>query len=485
MKLPVAPWSPDQPPLDAGVSSYVNNVIPITGQSYGPIRTFTTLGDALTARCQGMATFRGTGGTVVNFAADVSKLYTQSAGTLADVSQAMVTYACQVDDMWEFDQFGNTIIAVNGTDDPQYWTVGSSTEFADLAGSPPVSRFIAIVKDHVVLARLANNTQGVHYSAINDPTGWTPGTDLSGVQTLPIGGRIMGIVGGQYGVIFSETAIHRMDPTGTTAAFSFNAISSERGCAVEGSIASYNNMIFFLAYDGFFMLTGEGLTPVGDQKVDRYFWEDVNQSFLYRVRATIDPVRKLYMVSYPSLNSTDGTPDTMLYANWTIGRWSRASITLDFISGARTSLGYNTDTIDAIIGNTDATAASVDTTLYGGSAQESLAGYGTDKKIGFFTGGNMEATVDSIEGEIIPGRRAFVQWVRPYADGGSPTVKLITRNNAFDIPSEGSAQALNAIGICTFRSNARFHRARMIMPANESWSHIQGFDFGAVPVGAR
>ena len=486
MKIPFVEWAPDQPTLDSGATAYVQNVLPLTKQSYGAIKTLTAAGDALTGRCQGMATFRGAGGTVVNFSADATKIYSWNGTSHDDVSRTVGgAYAIASEDMADFAQFGSTVVYVNGTDAPQAFTIGTSTDFAALAGTPPVARFCEVVGDHMVLLRLSSAQNRLHFSAINDVTGWTVGTNLSDTQDLPIGGRIMGCVGGQYGIIFSESAIHRMDPTGTTAAFSFRAISPERGCAAEGSIASYNNMIFFLARDGFFMLAGEQLTPIGDQKVDDWFWQNVNQSYLYRVVATIDPVRKLYIVAFPSLNSANGTPDTVLFANWTIGRWTQASISLDYIAGARTSLGYNTDNIDTLLGNTDATDYSGDSILFTGSASPTLAAYGTDKKLSFFSGANMEATIDTVEGQIAEGQRAIVTRVRPLVDGGSPQIRIGYRNNLFDAVTWSSVANTNDAGIAPFRINARFHRGRLIIPAGSEWTHAQGLDFNAVPTGWR
>ena len=53
-----------------------------------------------------------------------------------DVSQTATTYSASSTATWSFAQF-EYVIAVNVSDDPQVFQLGVSTEFADLAGSPP------------------------------------------------------------------------------------------------------------------------------------------------------------------------------------------------------------------------------------------------------------------------------------------------------------------------------------------------------------
>lgn len=486
MKITVAEWAPDQPTLDSGTTEYVNNVIPITARSYGPIGSLTAAGNALTDRCQGAASFRGTAGTVFNTAGDLGNLYSWSGTAWSDVSKLATTYATAAEDGWSFAQFGNTVIAANGTDAIQAWTIASSANYANLAGSPPVARGAAVVRDFVVLWRLASGQNKIHWSAINDSTGWTIGTNQSDTNEFPTGGRVMGMGGGEYGVVFLESAIYRMVYVAQPLIFQFDAISLEVGCAAEGSIAQNEQDIYFLSQDGFRLLQGgQVIQPIGDQKIDRWFWSTVNQSYLYRIVSTVDPVTGYYYCAFPSGNSVDGTPDMMLIFNPTIGRWSLVTQSLNFLFSARTNVGYNTDNIDTLLGDTDATGVSGDSALFTGSARATLAAFGTDKKMAFFTGANLEATIDTVEGQVFEGQRAFVHFVRPLCDGGSNSIKLGTRNNLYDSVSYGMAVTQNSIGVCPFRSNARFHRARCIIAAGGIWSHFQGIDVAATPVGWR
>ena len=486
MKILIAEFAPDQPSLDSGATGYVNNVIPVSRLSYGPIGSLTASGNALTDRCQGAASFRGTVGTIFNTAGDLGNLYSWSGTAWSDVSKAATTYATAGEDMWSFVQFGNRVIAVNGTNNPQYWDIGSSSAYDNLAGSPPVARFANVWRDFTVLGRLASAKNKVQWSAINDTTGWTVGTNQSDEQELPVGGQVMGLGGGEYGVVFCESAIYRAVYVGAPIIFQFDAISLEVGCAAEGSIAQNEQDIYFLSQDGFRLLQGgQVLQPIGDQKIDRWFWATVNQSYLYRIVSAIDPIAGFYYCAFPSGNSTDGTPDMMLIFNPTIARWSLVTVSLNYLFSARTNIGYNTDNIDTLLGNTDATGVSGDSNLFTGSARATLAAFGTDKKMAFFNGSNMEATVDTVEGQPFEGQRSVATFVRGLCDGAEISVRIGYRNNMSDSVSYTTASAQNDNGICPVRLNARYMRGRAVIAAGTNWTHFQGLDVAAVPVGWR
>lgn len=477
MMLRFGEWLPDLPDLENPGALEALNCVPLTKISYGPWFALQEAGDALTARCQGAFSARGTDGTVFVTAGDATKLYQWSGSAWSDVSQAATTYACATEDMWQFTQFGNTVIAVNGTDSPQKWTIASSTAYADLGGSPPVGRFVCTIKDFVQIGRISTAKNRVTWSEINDAEGWTDGTNQSDSQDLPEGGQVMGMVGGEFGTVFMEHSIYRQTYVGAPAVFQFDRISENIGCVAENSIAAYQSLIFFLSSDGFnMMLGGQEIRPIGDQKIDRFFWSDVNQAYLYRVQGIVDPVKRRYVVCYPSNSSSDGTPDSVLFYSWTLDRWSHASQSMDYLFSFLSNQGYNTDTIDTVITNTDATTFLIDSSQFLGSGQASFAAFSTNKKVATFEGASLAATIDTTEAQLTPGGRTFVREVWPKVDGGTVTVALGTR----DLPGGSivwsSDVSANSVGFCPVRSNARYHRARVKIAAGGTWTHAQGID---------
>jgi hypothetical protein len=483
--IPFAEFAPDQPGLDSGASGHVLNVVPLTAQSYGPLPALAPVGTALSARCQGAASFRGPDGSILNVAGDAAKLYRWDGASWNDVSRLSGPYSTAPEQGWSYTQFGSKVVAVNGSDQPQVIDIASPNPFADLPG-PQKARFAATVRDFVMLGQLDTDQSAVQWSAINDISSWSPGIDQSDIQSFPDGGRVTGLVGGQYAIIFQETAIRRGTYVGPDLIFQFDAISTERGCAAAGSVASYQQLVFFLAADGFFLLSGgEAERPIGDQKVDAWFWANVNQSYLHRISAAIDSSRKLYLVAFPSTDSATGAPDTLLIYNWTIDRWSRAEIGVDILCRMMNKLGETLDSLDLIYPDLDAMPLSLDSVLLSGSPLAKLGAFDFGNRMAFFEGGNLAAEIDSIEAEVMPGGRTFLGAIRPVVDGGDLSVRVGTRERATDPVMWSAEVAQNAIGACPLRSSARYHRARVKIGADGQWSHAQGIDIEAVQEGAR
>jgi hypothetical protein len=494
--IPIGAWQPDLPDFENPGALEARNVVP-DAAGYRPLPTLVATGNAMAARVQGAILARGQGGTIANFAGDATKLYKwDNAGvSWTDVSRtAGGPYAVPADGGWSFAQFGDFVIAVNGVDAAQKFAIGSSTSFAALGGTPPVARFVATVRDFVVMGRLSGMAQRVHWSGINNAETWASSqATQADFQDLPDGGYVMGIVGGEYGLVFQERSIKRMTYVGVPAIFQFDEIARGTGTPAEGSIARHEDITFFLSDDGFFALPGaQGLRAIGHHRVDRFFWNDVNQTYLHRITATIDPINKLYVVSYPGTGSdlTGGTPNRLLIYNWTADRWSRAEVTMEMVHQAASQAGYTLDGLDSYSTNLDELPFSLDNRIWTGSGRLLLAGFTAANRIAFFNGANMQATVDTGEAQLVPGRRALLRSLRPLVDGGAApgavSVRTGTRNRTVDPVSFDPPRALNGFGHCPVRANGRYFRARIEVAAGADWRHIQGIDeIEASAAGAR
>lgn len=485
--IPFAQWMPDQPALNGVGIVDVSNVFALTQASYSPIAALQEQGTALTARCQGAGTFRGVAGGIVNFAGDATKLYSYDGTTWSDVTRAAGgAYAVDPADQWAFTQFGDFVVADNGTDAAQYFQIGSSSKFAALANAP-IHRFGMVVGPHYFAMRIPSALNKIAWSGFTGLTSWTPGIDLSDEDEIPTGGKIMGGVGGEYGVIFMERAIYRVLYVGADPVFDLSGkISEELGCAVEGSLAANGQNIIFLSWDGFYLLKGgQEIAPIGKMRLDRWFWRNVNPSALSRIVSAFDPVRNLYVISFPSTVSTDGTPDTTLFYSLTADRWTKGDFGVEFVFSLRTQTGYNTDTVDALITNTDFTSFSTESTLFTGSGRAALAAFSNNHKLETFSGMSMEAFLETQETQITPGRRSKVTGIVPIVDGGEPSISLGYRNRPNDALTWTDYKAQNSIGVCPFRNDARYHRVRMKVAAGGTYSHIQGIDPQAVAGGVR
>ncbi|MBX6322656.1 MAG: hypothetical protein IRY94_12565, partial [Rhodospirillaceae bacterium] len=460
MIVPFGDYRPDLPALDNPGVTVARNVIPGPA-SYRPLAGPVPYSGALPGRCQGAFAAQDAAGNVVNFAGTATGLYRLSGTGWTEVTRATGgPYATPADGAWRFAQFGRLVIAVNGVDAPQKWTLGSSTGFAALGGEPPVAACVATVRDFVVMGRIGETPGRIRWSAINDAESWAvSAATQADFQDLPDGGWVQGIVGGEAGIVLQERAIKRMSYVGAPLVFQIDEIARGRGAAAPGSIAACERTVFFLDHDGFYALTGaDGLTAIGDRRVDRTFWSRVDQRYLDRVSAAIDPANKLYLVAYPAAGHVGGRPNRLLIYNWAADRWSEAELELDLLHTALSESSYDLDALDAVSASLDALDFSLDSRVWtGGLVLPAL--FDAESRLSLFTGPNLEAVVETGETQLSPGGQALVTAMRPLADGGTVAAQVGTRDRP-DAPVTWSGPSpRNAVGACPVRARGRYHRA--------------------------
>lgn len=477
------PFLPDQPAFESNACSDVLNVIP-SERGYRPANSFFNVTGALTARAQGAFTCRGKQGTIYNFAGDATKLYKQSSDglTWTDISRlAGGAYATGNDGWWDFALFGDIVIATNGVDAPQRFQLDVDTNFSALGGSPPIAKFVFVIRDFVVLACHATAQDTLTWSALGDAEDWVASaTTLSDSQTMYEGGSIMGGVGGEYGTLFQERAFNRMSFEGPPTVFRFDKISKGMGCRAERSIATYENMTFFLSGDGMKLVHGGAeVVDIGAEKVDRWLEAELDGTYLYRVSSAIDPARKLYMMSFANGSASSGTPNIILAYHWPTGKFAPLSPGAhELIYVGATQETYTIDGLDALSGTIDGLPYPVDSRFYAGTGQLLLGAFNTSHQQGFYTGAYLAATIETGDVQLTPGYKSMLRSLRPMLEGTSitTTVTIKYRNRLQDSHTSASAVAVNANGVCPLRVNARYHRATINTAANDNWTHANGID---------
>ena len=480
MLMPLGPWLPDQTALQPGAASIAKNVIPAQG-SYRPFRAFMNTATALTKRPQGAFSARSNASQqIFNFVGDETSLsQLNEAGTAwSDVTRLASAYSTPSDGAWSFSQFGDYVIACNGSDDNQYFELGASTEFDDLAGSPPIAKYSAVVRDFVVLAGLDGAQNRIHWSGINAPNDYVPSvTTMSDFQDFPDGGRVTGLAGGDVGIVFCERAIYRMAFEGPPLIFRFDKIAMSLGCRAPRSIASYEGLTFFLSYAGLYMIRGASeLTPIGSEKVDRWLFDRIDLGAIDRVTATIDPENKTYLMGFVSQGSSE--PDTILIYHWPTGKFSYVEKKHAILYSASRQEGVSIDGLDAVAATIDELPFTLDSLFYSGVGQVSLAAFDSSYRMGFFDGDAMEATVETGFAQLVEGRKAMLRGLRSIVEGAfySPSVIIRSRNLMHETPNESVASTSTASGFCNTRVTSRYHSARLVVPQGAEWSHLLGID---------
>jgi hypothetical protein len=481
--LPFIDWTPDLAPIEGPGLFDILNVYPI-GNGYAPFKSLVVFTNALTARCQGAFAAKDDSANAANFAGDATKLYKLgSDNDWADVSRSGSAYATGTDEFWSFAQFGANILAVNGTDTPQKFVVGTSTKFEALGGSPPSARYIAVVRDFVLLGNLSSGAAKVQWSAFNNSEGWTIGVDQSDEQAFPDGGWVHGVVGGEVGYVIQERSIRRLTYVGGDIIFQIDEVEKLRGTRSPKSIVQVGGTFFYLGLDGFYWFTGEGSKPIGAEKVDRWFYENVDHGYLYRVVGAADPSRRVVVWAFPSIGTVDGTPDTIIGYRWDIDRWFRISVSVDYVHQSTTQ-GYTLEGLDSVSTSIDTLPASLDSALWAGGAL-GLAAFAHGFRMGYFDGDNMAATLSTQEKSLAGGRIAKVSNSMPVVDTDALTVALGLRDRSADDVTYTDETAMESTGFCPVRGTGRFGSARVTIPKATDWSYAQAVSLEARPVGVR
>ncbi len=496
--IPFGEYAPDQPALDAGgmFSTVAKNVTPKTKTSYGPIGALSATSDALTAKCQGAASYRDKSGNVYTFAGDATKLYKLTSATWGDVSGA--TYDTEDNDTVEFVKFGERVMSCNGINDAiQSYVMGASSTFANLAAAAPRARHIQQIKEHVMVLNTWDGTDGAKPSrawwpAINNPTDWpTIGSadaaqKQSDRQDLPggWGQALIGAVGGIDGAAFLDTNIYRIVYEGSPSIFGFYEVERERGTPAPNSVVNAGDFAAYLGEEGFYIFNGQDSTPIGDQRVDKDFFADLNQDLYHLVIGAADILNKLFIWIYPS--GTNTVPNKAIIYNWAIDRWSHAEFDAEYIFRDRAQ-GSTLDGLDTSHG-TDIDDAAVftfswDSRVYAGG-RPLLGLFDNANKLATLTGNNLAAVIETQE--IGGNERVFVDGVRPYidvADMSDITIALKYRDEPGAAVTTGSASSIDADGMAHFTQSARYVRGQVNIASAASWNHAQGVDADTQPDG--
>ncbi|AOI76058.1 MULTISPECIES: hypothetical protein [Burkholderia] len=492
MLLPIADYAPDLPPNNnAGTSANIVNLFPKTRESWGPVGTLSNYSsNGLTSQCLGALVAIDMGANNYVFAGDAGKLYELSPGStvFANVSKTG-GYSLASGEKWFFTQYGQRIIAAAQGQNLQSFTLNSSSAFADLAAAAPQARYITTIKDWVMVGNTFDGTNGaqpqrVQWCAIDDPTNWpvsgstTEAQLLAGSQIIPGDqGWIMGLVGNlgtADGAIFFERAVWRVVFQGSPTVFGFYPAEGSRGTPAPKSIIQLGALVYYLGEDGFYAFDGSTSRPIGVDRVDKTFWNTVNQSYLYNVVGAIDPINRLVMWLYPSTSAPSGIPDSLLVYNWALDKWGFAQINAEYIFRAITQ-GYSLDSLDSTGYTLDSLPFSLDSRVWVGG-QVLMGAFTTSHALAYFTGSPASASADTVEVEPFgsAGKRALVTSVRPMVDGGSPTISIGTRQRLVDAPAFTATSAINANGECPMRADGRYLRGRILTTG--TFSHLQGIE---------
>ena len=469
-------WTPDQSGITNGLRRAENVYSKAVG--YGAIPTVVDYSASASENLNNVVAGKTTAGATTVFAGGSTKLFKLDSGDLSldNVSKAG-NYSTATDQRWKFTQFGNVIVAANGQAKLQGYNLNTSSLFADLAADAPIARFVTVVRDFVVSGWQSSYQSRVQWSALGDESSWTTSaTTQADFQDIPDGGSVVGVTGGEFGLVFMDRAIHRMSYVGSPLIFQFDNISRNLGCYEANSIIQYGGTSFFLGDDGFYACDGQNVVPIGNEKVNRFFFDNVDEGTLYLMSAAVDPSKKLIIWAYASNSSA--TPDSLLIYNYQTQRWTSGTTHVDRIASTSTP-AVTLEGMDTY-GNLDTILTTFDSRLWlGGKLQ--LAGV-DGAKIVTFSGANATAYIETGDIEV-PGATSAITMVKPIVDDGSASVALLSRRLLSESTTFGSQTAADSENRVAVRGIGRYHRLQLTPTG--SWTSAVAMDIDLSPLGTR
>ena len=361
--------------------------------------------------------------------------------------------------------------------------MGTSTNFANLStiatdGTPPTFRVSGVIRDFLVTGNQATAQNRVQWSGINDIGTWTAGSKLADSQDLPgSGGEIVAITSGEFGYIFRQNQIVRMDFVGGSTTFRFSVVSPNRGAVYGKTVCQDNRRVFFYADDGFFEINGDTIKAIGAEKVNRFFDLDLNKAFSDRICSAVDPFNQLALWLYPSASNTSNTTgicDKLIIYNYATEKWSLAESNASFIFSQFVG-AYTVELMDIISQNLENINIALDTDFWSGG-QLLLGAIDNDFKAAIYSGTANEIEIETSEVELYPGFRSIIEGVRPIVDA-TATVSVKTRERLADNPTATAYASMQSDGLNPLRTSGRYIRANVKVASGTTFTNAQGVDF--------
>tara|TARA_R110000803_G_scaffold23517_3_gene57648 strand:+ start:5338 stop:6786 length:1449 start_codon:yes stop_codon:yes gene_type:complete len=466
-------WLPDQPDLGNPGSTVAKNVYP-NQRGFEPFGSLMYLSAAMDARPLGGTSLTSEDGTSRVYVGVATKIYSLDAATVTDRSVA--GGYTDTATFWDMAAYGDIAVATNFADNPQFMDMSSGTDFADLT-TDFRAKTVAVVRDFLMFGNTydaadGNSPERVRWSALGDYTDYTvSATTQSDYQDTPGGGSVQRIFGGEYAVILFEHAIYRVNYVGSPNVFQFDEIETDRGLFTPGAAAQNGSIIYYLDSDGFYAFNGSVSQPIGNERVDNWFWANFDASQSGRVSCAIDHDSKCVVWSFPSGGNIAGKPNKMIIFNFEVNRWSYVELDHDIILPLLTS-DITIDTLDNLNSDVDDLTISVDSrVLFEGSA---LLGIMDSFKLASNQGSPVDAVIESKEMQPSQGKRSRITEVWPLIDGGTTTVQVGTRDRQQDTTSWSTATSINATGFAPVNVEGRYVRVRTNLSGD--WDDSQGSD---------
>ena len=461
--IPFGEFAPDKTPYFQGILNDVKNALP-QGTHYSSCKDLSAMSsNSLPSNPLGAIAFRNFNNNTKIYVGSKSALYEYNNGGYNDVSKAG-GYVGNDFFQWEFLVWNDKLIATNFNDPVQEKDLSQSGNFNELQGNPPRAKHMGRIGQFLVLGNLAT-TQGefnnmAQWCGIGDLNEWSNNADLqSGSQFFNDtgGGQITKITSGsQYGYIFQENAISRLTYVGGAVIFRNDTLEKNKGTRIPTSVLQKGTRIYYIGKDGFYMFNGSSSSPIGENKIDNFFYNDLNRKFTHKISVGYD--EHLIFWSYPSKESTDGNCDKMLVYNEYSNTWSKIEIETNLLFSSL-SLDVGLEDLAKIYSSIDAVNKPFDSPSFIGG-QPLFCAFNKTNNLCTFEGSTLPAEFTTAEFQYERGQVTKLQKIASILTGQSK-MQIGIRDKLSDNVTWETEITANDSGYFMTLATAPFHRVKV------------------------
>lgn len=479
MKIPLSPFEPDKAEYNIAAADAVVNALPVA-DGWGPMPSLEEIipveheiGEGSVATIDGgtgVFYARTASGTIATFAGTPTKLYRFNETTLIwdDVTRTSSDYSSSF--RWVMKQFGDRVLATNGTDPIQKFDLSSDSLFSNLAGNPPVCRSLIIVGDFVVALGVDGAPDIVQWCAINNTEKWEIGRSGADLQPMPVGADVMnGVPVSGGAIIFMRSAIRSMRFTADSGfVFSFQDITTERGLAAPYAVAQIGQDDFvYYSPSGFY----RGGNAIGSERLNKWFSETIDSDYLEDMDCSVDPFRQVVWWRFRARDARN----YLLGYNWTLDRWCFSDIEFQALATVVTP-SVTIDGMDAFFATIDDVDVPFDSRFWQ-SGQPTFGGISSNGRLAFMTGQNLACELYTAEFSPADPDRFFFNGARVDSDAADYTLSLGTADYkgqgiTWRSPVTPSARTR----FCGIRGDGRMAKLKMAIPAGAVWKTATTID---------
>jgi hypothetical protein len=403
-------------------------------------------------------------------------------------------YTTSGTERWKSIPYGSLQIFTNYSDSPQVIDQNIDLQFADLT-TLVKGRHINTHKGFVILGNTYDALDGaipyrVRWSGIESPGDFNySASTMADFQDIFGFGNIQGIVADDSAYIILQRGIVQMQFIGAPYAFSFTDRVVGKGCSVSQSIVTVESMTCFVSDDGFYMLQGGNLTPIGMGKIDRWFLDNFDSTKSHMMTVAADPRETLIYWQFCSKSAVGDKPDLILIYNYHSGEWTTADATTAYIFNSL-SLPWTIDMLDTFA-TLDLVPASFDSPLWAGG-NSMLWSMSETGAVYTFGGPTMQLSVETPEfqlSRILPNETnadiAIIDAARPIFEGpGVARVQVGTKSlpNA-ELSWSALKETSPITGFAYLREQSRYSRFRFTLSGD--WTKASSLQIDGKTAGRR